>query len=406
MNTKQPGFFQKIGKANTYVVLNTFYAYFCQGVAIILLGAVLPALKEYYNISYQVGGMLMSVMFAGYALFGLLSGYLPLYIGMKRSFILFVAALAVGMGMLLVSGNPIWLLLSMFVIGISKGGVNAYNNQIVSVFSGGDAGPLNLLHAAFATGALLAPIIALLCSSVDSTGWRIPVLIAVIIAAVGIFFMLPMKLDNSMYEQNSSEGKSSSLGFFKEKIFIISLTMSFLYQFTEGSLMSWLTTYFIDSKVMTDASAQLITSTLWISLLAGRAACITLSRRMKTQNMLLVLGSLQVIFFIMLVTSHNLLPMVLATIGLGLGMSGMYGTLVANCGDLFSRYPTSMAYWGLISSLGATISPTLIGIIAGRSSMRAGFVVLAMAAFVLLIIAVYNYNMKKQRTEDLNSLPQ
>ncbi len=396
MTEQQPGFFKRIGKANTYVVLNTFYAYFSQGVAVILLGSVLPALKTYYNISYQVSGMLLSVMFLGYAVFGLLAGYMPLYFGMKRSFILVVAALSIGMGLLLVSGNPICLLASMFIIGINKGGVTTYNNQIVSVFSGGDAGPLNLLHAAFATGACIAPMIVLLCLKFDSTGWKTAVIISVIIAAVGILFMLPMKLDNSMYEAKDSSGSAkASLGFFREKLFLVSLIMAFLYQFVEGSAMSWITTYFIDSKVMTEASAQLVTSTLWISLLAGRASCSAISRKMKTQHMLLMMAILQVVFLIMLITSHSLVTMLIATVGLGLGMSGMYGTSVSNAGDVFSRYPTCMGYWVLISSCGAVISPTLVGVIANNGSMRAGFAALGAAAAVLLVTALYNIRMKK-----------
>ena len=60
MEQKQ-GFFRSIGRDNCYIVANLFYAYFAQGVAVIMLGAVLPALKADYALNYQVGGMLLSV---------------------------------------------------------------------------------------------------------------------------------------------------------------------------------------------------------------------------------------------------------------------------------------------------------------------------------------------------------
>ncbi|MDO4491571.1 MAG: MFS transporter [Lachnospiraceae bacterium] len=397
MSEQKQSFFKRIGKDNAYVVCNTYYAYFAQGLAVIMLGSVLPALQSYYNISYQVSGMLLSVTFIGYAIFGLLSGYMPLYFGLKRSFLMIITALAVGMGLLLVSGNPICLLASMFIIGIDKGGVTTYNNQIVTVLSDGDAGPLNLLHVFFAIGACLAPIVVLFSSRVDATGWKLPVLISVIVAVIGIFLMLPMKLDNSIYERgNSSEkGGSGSLGFFTEKLFVISLIMAFLYQFVESSAMSWVTTYFIDSNVMTDTSAQLITSALWIALLAGRTSCSILAKRMATKNMLLLMTALQLVFTVMLVSSHTLITMMIATIGLGLGMSGMYGTIVSNAGDVFSRYPTSMGYYVLISSIGAVISPSLVGFIASAASLRAGFVLLCIAAAASLLMACYNSRMKR-----------
>lgn len=396
MNEKQEGFFKRIGKANTYVVLNTFFAYFAQGTAVIMLGAVLPALKSYYNISYSVGGMLLSVMFISYALFGLLAGYLPLKIGMKKSFILLTAPLAIGLAMLLVSGNPLWLLAAMFIIGINKGAVTTYNNQIVTVLSGGDAGPLNLLHAAFATGACIAPIIVLLCLRVDTTGWKLPIIIAIVVAVAGLIFMLPMKLDNSMYEKTESKAKEkASFGFFAEKLFIVSLIIAFLYQFLEGAVMSWITSYFLDSGVMTDSSAQLVTSALWISLLAGRTSCSVISRKMQTKHMLLLMTILQVIFSIMLVTSHSMVTMMIATVGLGLGMSGMYGTTVSNAGDVFSRYPTCMGYYVLISSCGAVLSPTLVGFMASAVNMRMGFVMLSCSAVALLLLSFYNMKIKK-----------
>lgn len=396
MNEKQPGFFKRIGKANTYVVLNTFFAYFAQGIAVIMLGSVLPAMKAYYNISYQVGGMLLSVMFIGYALFGLFAGYLPLKIGLKNSFILLTAPLALGMGMLLVSGNPLWLLAAMFVIGINKGAVTTYNNQIVTVFSDGDAGPLNLLHAFFAIGACIAPIIVLLCLKADPTGWKLPVIISVVIAAVGIILMLPMKLDNSMYEKKEENGNTkASLGFFKEKLFLVTLIIAFMYQFLEGSIMSWITSYFLDSGVMSDSSAQLVTSALWIALLAGRTGCSVISKKMQTHHMLLMLTILQVIFSILLVTSHSMITMMIATVGLGLGMSGMFGTTVSNAGDVFARYPTCMGFYVLIASCGAVISPTVVGFIANAVNMRMGFVILSGSAVVLFLLSLYNMKIKK-----------
>ena len=60
MEHKQ-SFFQRIGKDKRYIVFNLFFAYFTLGVALIMLGSVLPVLKADYALNYQVGGMLLSV---------------------------------------------------------------------------------------------------------------------------------------------------------------------------------------------------------------------------------------------------------------------------------------------------------------------------------------------------------
>ena len=95
MEHKQ-SFFQRIGKDKRYIVFNLFFAYFTLGVALIMLGSVLPVLKADYALNYQVGGMLLSVQSIGYAVAGLGAGFLPLYLGLKKSFILLTSGTCIG----------------------------------------------------------------------------------------------------------------------------------------------------------------------------------------------------------------------------------------------------------------------------------------------------------------------
>lgn len=156
-----------------------------------MLGSVLPVLKADYALNYQVGGMLLSVQSIGYAVAGLGAGFLPLYLGLKKSFILLTSGTCIGMGMLLASGNPVWLLTAMGLIGISKGAVTNYNNQIMTELAEGDAGPLNLMHAFFAIGACIAPFIVLLCGKVDASGWRLAVFLSAAAVGVGLLCDVP-----------------------------------------------------------------------------------------------------------------------------------------------------------------------------------------------------------------------
>ena len=390
MEQKQ-GFFRSIGRDNCYIVANLFYAYFAQGVAVIMLGAVLPALKADYALNYQVGGMLLSVQSIGYAISGLGAGFLPLYFGLKNSFIGMTSGLAIGMGMLLISGNPVWLLIAMALIGINKGSVTNYNNQIISDLAKGNAGPLNLLHAFFAIGACLAPVVVLLCGKADPTGWRLAVLIAAVVGALGLLAMTRMKLDNTRSVGKAKEKKVPvSYGFFREKIFWVTILIGFFYQAIEGVIMGWLTSFFVDSGVMTNDFAQVVTSTLWISLLVGRLGCSGLAARFRPYQMILVMAGGQLLFLHALVHSHSFAAMMAATIGLGLSMSGMYGTTVSNAGDLFARYPVCMGFFVLMTSMGAVIAPAIVGIVADAAGMRTGLASVLIAAAALVIMAVYN----------------
>ncbi len=391
---QEQSFFQRIGKDKRYIVFNLFFAYFSLGVALIMLGSVLPVLKSDYALNYQVGGMLLSVQSIGYAVAGLGAGFLPLYLGLKKSFILLTSGTCIGMGMLLASGNPVWLLLAMGLIGISKGAVTNYNNQIMTELAEGDAGPLNLMHAFFAIGACLAPLIVLVCGKIDASGWRLAVFLSAAAVGVGLIAMFRMKMQDTEPTQEHSENKTKvSYGFFKEKIFWITMLICFFYQGIEGTMMGWLTSFFVDSHVMTDSFAQVVTSTLWIALLIGRISCSRLAAKFKPSQMILAMAIGQFVFLTMLVTSHSFVGMMIATIGLGLSMSGMYGTSVSNAGDLFTRYPVCMGFFVLMTSSGAVVAPAVVGAVANASNMRLGISCLLLAAVALVVMALGNMRM-------------
>ena len=52
--------------------------------------------------------------------------------------------------------------------------------------------------------------------------------------------------------------------------------------------------------------------------------------------------------------------MLIGTIGLGLSLSGMYGTTVSNAGDVFGRYPLAMGVFVTLSGFGSIITPSIV----------------------------------------------
>ena len=77
-------------------------------------------------------------------------------------------------------------------------------------------------------------------------------------------------------------------------------------------------------------------------------------------------------------------------------MSGMYGTTVANAGDLFSRYPASMGIYVTLNGFGAAMAPAAIGIAANRVGIRWGFATLLIAGVLLVVSAAVSYTHLEQ----------
>ena len=396
---RNKGFFSSLGKRKLGVVLNLFYAYMSLGLVLIMLGAILPELKADYALSYQVGGALLSVQSVGYVLAGLLAGYLPLLLGIKTSFILIQLSVTLGFFMLLVSGNPVWLLAAMFLIGIGKGGITNYNNLLMNIYSEGNAGPLNILHACFAAGAVIAPLIALAVS-----GWRMAVIIGCICCAASLVFLVPAGFSDGDLEaaDASDDGKDQKgkkkvdYGFFKEKIFWITVIICFFYQAVEASFMGWMTSFLVDTGVMESSLAQFTTSVLWIALMAGRLLCSLAARKFRPRHMILALTLITTVFMILLLQSKSPAGLIIATAGIGLGMSGMFGTSVSNAGDVFTKYPVCMGFFVFLTCMGAIVAPAIIGSVANTAGMHAGMSTLLIFGVCMIAAAVLNILMYRQ----------
>ena len=54
-------FFTSLGRRRAYAAGVLFWAYFVNGLALIMLGALLPDLRAAYRLDYQRSGLLLSV---------------------------------------------------------------------------------------------------------------------------------------------------------------------------------------------------------------------------------------------------------------------------------------------------------------------------------------------------------
>ena len=399
---KNSGFFSSLGKRKLGVVLNLFYAYMSLGLVLIMLGSILPEMKSDYALSYQVGGALLSVQSVGYVLAGLLAGYLPFVLGIKISFILIQLSVTLGFVMLLVSGNPVWLLAAMFLIGIGKGGITNYNNLLMNIYSEGNAGPLNILHACFAAGAVIAPLIAMVV-----TGWRPAVIIGCVCCAASLAFLLPAGFSDKDLETSDAPDISASAensgkkkvdyGFVKEKLFWVTVIICFFYQAVEASFMGWMTSFLIDTGVMAESLAQFTTSVLWMALMAGRLLCSAAATKVSPRSMILALTLITTGFMVILLQTKSPAGLIIATAGIGLGMSGMFGTSVSNAGDIFSKYPVCMGFFVFLTSMGAIVAPAIIGSVANTHGMHMGMSTLLVFAACMVAAAIINIRLSRDR---------
>ena len=388
---KKQSFFQSLVPKDRFMVGNLFFLYLIQGIFVIMIGSILPMMKEEYGLDYQIGGFLISAHSIGNMITGLVAGLLPLVFGLRRSLLVQNILPFAGFAITLVTGNPWLLIFAILLTGLGRGAVSNYNNQAISALSGGSAAPLNMLHGFFAIGAVLAPFLVLFFTREDPSGWRKVVYVVIALGVVSMVTSFFMNMNSIPYSRPESGEKA--FGFLRNRMFLISMAIMLFYLCVEASVMGWMVTYYTDSGVAGADFAQLLNSLLWVVILIGRFSCSALSSRVPPSRMILALCGGILVFLGVLLMSTSLVPMLIGTVGLGLSLSGMYGTTVANAGGVFGEYPLAMGIFVTVTGLGSVVTPSIIGSIAARTGIHAGMTVLLAPAAAALALAVWNRRM-------------
>lgn len=391
---EQKSALKSMSRKHRYLMYDIFIAYLAMGTYMILIGSVLPLIKEEYQISYQLGGWMMSILQIGYLVSGIAASLIAGKIGVKIAYVLLGSLAFIGFAMMMVTGNPVLLLVAMLLIGICKGAVGYFGNQITSTLSNNDSSLLNLAQAFFAVGACIAPIISMLCGA----SWRMAFAIIIAMGIVTILHGTRTEIGSEAFRQETNTGKPD-LGFFKKSIFWICCLLLMCYLAFEASIMGWLVTFFVDSGAATDTVAQLLATALWVAVLIGRFASAWFAARFRPEHMMLVMMIGVVICFSLLMFSHTLIPMAAAVFGVGLFMAGIYGTALGGSDNLLGQYPMCMGMFIVIPGIGSAITQSAIGTLADQVGIRGGmyflYVVLAVLIFAAILFLRYHNKKKK-----------
>lgn len=368
--------------------IRCFYTFFVNGGLALILGAILPYMKETYEINYVISGMFISVHSAGNLISSFIGGILPAYIGRKASIVLLSSAGVIAFIMMILTSNPYLLLLAFFLTGINRGAVSNFNNTMINEIATGKAWALNLLHSVFAIGAFLAPFLALFFVRNNTDGWKYAVITLAILCITEVLTFYFMKIPNNTVAKK--EKKPLSLVFLKDKYYLTACGILFFYLCAEQAFNGWLVTYFKESGILSGPFAQSMTSLLWVVILIGRLFTAYISSKVKKTNLLFINSIGYVIFFIILISSRSLTLVAISIIGVGFFMSGLYPTTISCVGNIIKEYPMGLSFLLTFAGLGAIIMPTIIGAVAEKVGIIGGMSTVIVAVLITFIFISYN----------------
>ena len=148
------------------------YAFFVSGLMNTLVGTLLPFMKAEYEMSYLLSGAVISALQIGNFSALMIAGFLPYLIGRKKSTITLATGIVIGFILMTLSGNPVVLLVAFAAIGVGRGVYGNISNVVMSEIAENKAASLNVLHAVFAVGALIAPFMTVITVVVLKMDWR------------------------------------------------------------------------------------------------------------------------------------------------------------------------------------------------------------------------------------------
>lgn len=369
-----------------------YYAFFASGIMSTLIGALLPYMKDEYQMSYVLSGAVISAHQIGNFCALLIAGYLPYAIGRKRSTISLSLGIVIGFILMTLTSNPIVLLVAFACTGIGRGTMSNITNVVMSEISENKTASLNLLHASFAVGAFLAPFIALLCTTVFGVHWRVAAWGLVLFESIALLLLGRSNLSNTP----SAKSGNKSMEFIRSGRYWLNTFILFFYLCSEASVIGWLVTYFTDTGRLSPALALTTSSALWIFILVGRLSCAALSVRMNKNRLLIILGTLQVLFFAMMINVRSISLTYISLFGFGLAMSGTYPTTLST---MDRRYMSSTIATGTCiatATLGAITMPIIVGSVAQKAGMAWGLATIGLSIICMLTLIVIKFVVERK----------
>ena len=380
----------KIQKEDLPLLYTIYFAFFTSGMMSTLIGSLLPYIRSEYELSYVLSGAILSAHQVGNFSALLLAGFLPYVLGRKKSTIVLSSGIIIGFTLMTLTGNPLALLVAFVFTGIGRGTRSNITNVVISEITENKTAGLNLLHASFAIGAFIAPFIAILATSIWGVHWRLAAYVLIIFEVLVLVALARSTLCNTP----TPKAKGAKVEFLKDRSYWLNTAILFFYLCTEASVIGWLVTYFRDTGRLSASLSLTTSSALWVFILIGRLICASLSSKMNKNLLLIILGSLQLLFFGLMISTSSVVLTYVSLFGFGLAMSGTYPTTLSTMNPKYNQSTVVTGTTIAIATLGAISMPIIVGSVAQQAGLAVGLatIMITIVTMLILMIAKWYYS--------------
>jgi fucose permease len=340
------------------------------GIVLLLVGSVLPEIMNDLGIVESAAGIMLAFGSLGFTVGPMIAGAIADRSSVKRSL---VFGLIMETILLCVFGFAAALLFAIVTIFLLKFGA-AFVETSVNIIptlierrrsgsSGGVGSLMNLIHFFFSVGALVSPLIAGLVLKVTRS-WRPVFWFASVLTRVLVICVLGVPFPGSGSRGTAARSRIKMTQILDRSLLFGALTI-LLYVGAEVAASSWIVYYLRRGLGFPTIAATSGLSVLWVGITIGRYIFSILAKYRSSRKLVVGAGVLGLAGGMALLTARSPLLVYLWLGVLGLSMSGIFPTIMA---EINSRKPeaagTVTGIMTVAASLGAVLTQPMVGLIA------------------------------------------
>lgn len=382
----------KVAPENYGLLGTVYFSFFTNGLVTVMLGTLLPFIREENGFGYSQSGLMLSAHQLGNLTAVLMAGILPYLIGRKQSTLAMLAGTIIGMALMAMTGS-LWLFVAAFAFtGIGRGTLSNACNVVIAEISGNKAGALNILHAIFAIGALLSPVVVFAFTGGLRSGWKGAAFAAALLGLAAWILLACSNLSAAPTKKESG----GALTFLRTGNFWVGTMILFFYLCAEASIIGWFVIYFKEVGALPARLAEFTPTLLWSMIMFGRIFCAAISARVNKNKLLLALAVAFALFFTGMLLSPTPALCVACLLGIGFSMAGIYPTTLSTMNANASSIATGFAI--AIASVGAILMPGIVGAVADAQGLKGGVSMILGSLLLMIALIVGQVVMLKDRT--------
>ncbi len=347
------------------------------GVLSISTSVIASILRDRYGFDYSLTGTLLAVFNLGTFVIGFAAGFLAAKLGLKKSSLLLAPSYTLGFLLLSFFGTPGILMAGFFLIGACRAMCTNTANVMVGEGAKDKKRALNFLHACYALGALLSPVVINVMSPFGDM-WP-----TLTLALMGLPLIWIVGTSGISEKPRTAEETKGDLAFMKSPRFILLTILIFCQNGAETAVVSWAVTNYKDSGILSGDMATYTISIIWGATLIGRLLVAFVIPIKSPPKALLVMGVLTTISYVFLMNAHTGPTVITGLFAFAVSLAGTNPTAVSCAGKELN--PMSLAVMLPTASVGLVIMPWIIGLVADRVGLEAAMSINLIPCIIFVI---------------------